>query len=57
MRFAMLEFISALHRKDKRTLKAMFEKNPKATDELQRITDEWQRLAKSDKDLSKTPIF
>ena len=53
----MLEFISALHRKDKRTLKAMFEKNPKATDELQRITDEWQRLAKSDKDLSKTPIF
>lgn len=35
----------------------MFEKNPKATDDLQRITDEWQRLAKSDKDLSKTLLF
>lgn len=53
----MLELISALHRKDKRTLKAMFEKNPKARDELQRITEEWQRLAKSDKNLSKTLLF
>ena len=53
----MLQLISALQRKDKRTLKAMFEKNPKATDDLQRITDEWQRLAKSDKDLSKTLLF